>query len=638
MIMMQGMDSMPKKHESVKKTHLLENMSLRPMLIISYLASILLPLLIFGGILYDVSLLEFEAEMRKVSMQSVKQVNTALNEYINQIDTISLLPYTNNDIENYLLNTTGKEIYHNILRPDVFGPMIEKETTEKPDMEKTQDFLQNIMSVSRDMDFISLISLDGGIVTKSRYGFVKSQFDFFNDSVYRKLRESTGEKVLIPIHKSDYLFAPGKNVFSLGRKIFNFKEGIYTGYILIDCDAKVFDDICNGVNIGKSGFIFITDEDENLLYESGKMKNNINVSEITRKTRGQNNVDSIVDFGTRKTILVSDTSEYTGLTVIGILPYAEVLQRVSGIKTVFFTLSLICIFLVLGSSIVISRSVTRPMRDLKNAMREFERGNTDIRVSIHSYNEIGELSHSFNQLLQKINNLLASIKSIEIKKREAELESLKSQINPHFLYNTLESIRMMAVLDDNHEIASASEALANLFRYSVRQRKEIVDVKFEIQHAKNYILLQKIRYGDKFDVIYDIDDNVMNCKTLKFTLQPLVENAIYHGLEKKRGKGLLKLNAHIIDNKLQFEVEDNGAGIQLKRLAELREYIVSRVDDSIQSIGLKNINERVFLYFGKEYGLNINSVPGEGTSVKLIIPVFYDEEWVMDNVKGISGG
>lgn len=622
--------------EEVKRKPFLENLSLRPRLIFTYLASILIPLLVFGGILYVMSLYEFEHEMRRVSMQSVKQVNTALNEYINQIDTLSLMSYTYDEIEDYLLDTTETLVYHKVLRPEISGPLLPRKRDVSSAKEKTQDFLQNIMGVNQNIDFMSVVSLNGGIITKSKYGLVKTQYDFFTDSSYEKLRNSKGEKVLLPIHKADYLFAPRKNVFSLGRRIFNFEEGLYTGYILIDCDTKVFDHICQDVTIGISGFICIVDEDGNLLYQSGEISG-VKINELSQKIGDRQSVDAIENFGSQKTILVSDRSKYTGYTVIGILPYEEVVERVSEIKTVFFTLSVICFLLVFGFSIVISRSVTWPMRNLQNAMIKFERGNTDAKVSVHGYKEVFELSSSFNHLMEKINSLLASIKSIEIKKHEAELETLKSQINPHFLYNTLESIRMMAVIDDNKEIADATEALGNLFRYSVRQRKDIVDVRFEIQHAMNYILLQKIRYGDKFEVAYEIDEEVMNCKMLKFTLQPIIENAIYHGLEKKKGKGRLKLSAYIMNNNLNFEIQDDGVGISPEQLTVLRDYIVSEVDDSTKSIGLKNVNERITLYFGKSYGITIDSSRGTGTAVKLIIPAFYSEDWVMDDVKGISG-
>lgn len=615
----------------------LKNMGLRPKLILSYLASILIPLLVFGGILYVANMNEIETEMRKMSLQSVKQINITLDEFVNQIDTISLMPYTHNEIEDYLLNTSGITVYPERLKLTSGGTRVQGRKNSKPDVEKIQEFINNLIGGKKDIDFMSIISLNEGIITKSKFGIVKTQYDFFNEPIYDDLRKSKGEKVLTQIHKADYLFAPSKNVFSLGRRIFNFNEGVYTGFVLIDCDTTVFERICHEVKIGKSGYIFIVDKGGNLLYSSDKNRNHLDIKQVVNKIGDQEDLNRIEDFGTEKMILVSNTSDYSGWTTIGILPYEEVLQRVDGIKKIFVYLSIICVLLVFVASILISRSVTRPIRKLQKAMKEVEKGNTDIRVSIHSYNEIGDLSHSFNQLLEKVNILLASIKSIEIKKREAELESLKSQINPHFLYNTLESIRMMAVIDDNKDIADATEALANLFRYSIKQRKDIVDVRFELQHAKNYILLQKIRYGDKFEVIYDIEEEVLDCKTLKFTLQPIVENAIYHGIEKKKGKGNLKVSAHKVGDDLQFEVCDDGVGIQLKRLIDLREDVESFIDDSAKSIGLKNVNQRVCLYFGKKYGLSIDSIPGEGTSVKLTIPAINNEEWMMENVIGIPG-
>jgi two-component system, sensor histidine kinase YesM len=614
-----------------------KNISLKHRLIISYLASILIPLLIFGGILYVVSINELQAEMRKVSFQTVKQINKTFDEYLNQIDTISLMPYTDSNVEDYLLNTSGikKNMEKYVLTSS--GLKFNTKRPSNPNMENVEMFLQNLVNVKQDIDFASLISLNGEIVTKSRFGIVKPQFDFFNDSYYEKLRKSTGEKTITPIHNADYLFAPRINVFSVGRRILNFDEGAYTGYILIDCNIAVFERILTGINIGKFGYVLIVGKDGNLLYNSSKDHNDSMVKGVLSKLKGRKDVNTIENISSNKEIIVSSTSEYSGWTAIGILPYKEVVQRVEGIRIIFFSLAVISFILVLGCSILISNGVARPMKNLQNAMKAVESGNTAIRVSINSYNEIGELSQSFNQLVQKINILLASIKSIEIKKREAELEALKSQINPHFLYNTLESIRMMAVIDDKMEIASAAEALANLFRYNIKHKKDIVNVKDELQHAKNYIHLQKIRYEDKFDFCLDIDDEVLSYKTLKFTLQPIIENAIYHGIEKKKGKGIIKISAHKIGGNLVFEIRDDGVGIPQDKLMEFKEYLKGYGGDDTKSIGLKNVNERVMLYFGRNYGLFIESTYGEGTSVRLVIPAFEDEKWVIDNVISISG-
>jgi len=334
--------------------------------------------------------------------------------------------------------------------------------------------------------------------------------------------------------------------------------------------------------------------------------------------------------------IVSGTSSFTGWTVIGVLPYADIINRVQGIKFTFFLLAVIFVILVSVSSVLISRSVTKPMRDLQNAMKKVENGNTDIRVSIHNYNEVGALSHSFNQLIERINILLASIKKIEVRKREAEMDALNSQINPHFLYNTLESIRMMAVIEEKKEIAAATEALADLFRYSIKHRKDLVDIKDEIQHAVNFIRLLKIRYEDKFDFVVDMDNDIYQYKALKFILQPILENAIYHGIIKKPGKGVVKLSVHIEENNVVFNIWDDGIGMDAQKLCELREYLENVDMEDMKSIGLKNVNDRVRLYFGNSYGIAIDSSQGQWTRVKLAIPAFSNEEWVVNNVFGIS--
>jgi two-component system sensor histidine kinase YesM len=193
---------------------------------------------------------------------------------------------------------------------------------------------------------------------------------------------------------------------------------------------------------------------------------------------------------------------------------------------------------------------------------------------------------------------------------------------------------MMAVIEGNMEVSKAIAALAKLFRYNIKQEKDIIDIREEVEHVKDYIFLQKIRYEDKFEVEYNIEESLLTSKTIKFTMQPIVENALYHGIEKMVGTGLLKINVYKKEDDVIIEVADNGVGMGEVDLERLRTNIGRYSGDTVKSIGLRNVNERAKLYFGEKYGLTIDSRQNEGTRVRLTIPAIPNDMEVPGNVVG----
>jgi two-component system, sensor histidine kinase YesM len=227
----------------------------------------------------------------------------------------------------------------------------------------------------------------------------------------------------------------------------------------------------------------------------------------------------------------------------------------------------------------------------------------------------------------EIDYLINKIYNIRLKQKEAELNSLQNQINPHFLYNTLESIRGAALYHGIHDIAAMSKALSLLFRYSINDTV-LVTIKEEIQHLENYMSIQNFRYENKFDLIYSIPNDLFNYKILKLTLQPLIENSIKHGLEMKLGKGVIKIEILSLDNNIKIEISDNGLGIQSKKIEELNkalardEQLVEKNESSDRTgtgIGVRNVNSRIKLYFGEQYGLKFREAL-VGTTVEITLP------------------
>jgi two-component system, sensor histidine kinase YesM len=269
---------------------------------------------------------------------------------------------------------------------------------------------------------------------------------------------------------------------------------------------------------------------------------------------------------------------------------------------------------------------------LASAMKVVENGDFSTRVNLKSRDETRYLAECFNKMTSNIEILINKVYNAELKQKEAELASLQSQINPHFLYNTLESIRGMAIANNIKSIASMSKSLSIMFRYSINNRT-LVPVRNELQHLENYLNIQNFRHKDKFKLILNIPEEIYSCSILKLTLQPIVENSIKHGLEMKLGKGTISINASVCDSILSIRILDDGTGIPAEKLLLLNKSLSNsnaivmssgdNISDSGIGIGVRNVNSRIKLFFGERYGLLFHESIS-GASVEIILPVI---EW-----------
>ena len=233
-------------------------------------------------------------------------------------------------------------------------------------------------------------------------------------------------------------------------------------------------------------------------------------------------------------------------------------------------------------------------------------------------NEIGQLGRTFNIMVGQIKNLMGEIISTQENKRKSELQLLQAQINPHFLYNTLDSIIWMAEQKKSEDVVLMTSALAKLFRASITKDKELVPVRVEIDHITNYMLIQKMRYTEQMDYTIEVSESILPYKSLKILLQPFVENAIYHGIRNSPENGFIAIRGMERDNQIVFEVEDNGLGMSEEQLSRI--LMADDGDSAGKGIGISNVNERIKLYFGDEYGIQIRSRLEEGTCVTITIP------------------
>ncbi|WP_244226549.1 sensor histidine kinase [Paenibacillus protaetiae] len=279
-------------------------------------------------------------------------------------------------------------------------------------------------------------------------------------------------------------------------------------------------------------------------------------------------------------------------------------------------LALALIVIVLSS--VVSRRISRPIRQLEMSMKSVERGDFDKLASSEGPLEVKHLADRFNMMIGTIKLLMKQIVSEQESKRKYELEALQAQINPHFLYNTLNTVVRMVGMNRNADVVTTITSLSKLFRISLSKGNAIISLEDELEHARNYLVIQNIRFKNKFTYSIEADEQVSSCSTLKLIVQPLIENAIVHGIEPSVDEGHISIKARLDGADVVIEVSDNGLGMTEERLNEVRAGNVKSAKGS--GVGVMNVQERIRLYYGAEYGLSFESELEEGTTVSIRFP------------------
>ena len=309
-----------------------------------------------------------------------------------------------------------------------------------------------------------------------------------------------------------------------------------------------------------------------------------------------------------------------GWLVAALLPTNEMFHDVRMMQnSIHFTMIAVIVCSVLAC-VVLSRLIVLPIKRLTDTV-SVEDVTSISNVSSGGAREIQILSGKINELLSRVRQLIEQVKEEQEKKREAELSLMQEQINPHFLYNTLYSVQQLCELDESKEASAMVLALSNFFRTGLSRGEDVVTIDTEINHVKNYLVIQHMKYGDKFEYEIEIGPDIRSCRMLKLTLQPLVENALHHGIQNQAGKGTITIAGKREGGRILFEVRDTGAGMSRERLEHVQKSMNQEEGYSQISFGLRNVYSRLMLYYNGEAGLEIESGPEQGTVIRVYIPV-----------------
>lgn len=419
------------------------------------------------------------------------------------------------------------------------------------------------------------------------------------------------------------------NLVSLARPIPDLVGSQFTrelGYVKVDLLAKNFFSL-EGQDTNAAGYgIFLADHTGKLVYsENGAefpMADQSDLPAILSQDSGRMTLKNA-----NNRMLVYRRIAGSNLTVFMLFQNNELEAKIR--DTGLFILLLVALILTVltGLTILFSRVFTRRTDLLIEKINRIENGDLDVMAPINGNDEIGIIDTHFTRMVLRLNELISENYIQRIEKREAELKALQFQINPHFLYNTLESISSMAAVYDCREIGIISEKLGTMFRYSInKERSEFVTLSQEIQHIQNYFYIQKVRFGNSFTAIVEVPDRLLRCKVLRFILQPIIENSIIHGFSDRAGQGCIEVSAAVEDDNLAISIYDDGKGMAEEQVIKLNAYINEAdnkaIDGSRESIGIKNVNTRIKLVCGSQYGLLIKSRLNVGTQVKIVMPLY----------------
>ena len=321
------------------------------------------------------------------------------------------------------------------------------------------------------------------------------------------------------------------------------------------------------------------------------------------------------------TLVRDEISQYTYYEIQGIQKSRDDYQKFYTWILRFCLIALVGIVVAVGiMSYLIPLSITRPFKELSQVTDEIAKGNLSVRANVNTGVEATALSNSMNTMIDKINELLEQVTTEQIRLRKAEFELLQAQINPHFLYNTLDAIIWLAEAGEQKRVVGMVRNLSDFFRTSLNQGKDINSIKEEMLHVKSYLEIQHVRYQDILSYDIEVPEALYIYSIPKITIQPLVENALYHGIKNKRGMGHIRIRGEAGEKDFTITVTDDGIGIDETRLRQVQSGIQNKVLTGKDFYGLYNVCERIRLNFGEEYGIFIESVYGEGTSVRVILP------------------
>ncbi len=580
-----------------EKKGLLKDMSIRSTIYICFTVSALAAIILIGLSLYGRLSGQLTATLREENQAMISQVNRSVDSYLQTIMKLS------------------DSLYYGVIK-----------NTDLSEESVTNDFTLLYDNNKDSISNIALLSKEGELLAAVPAARLKAGLDVTKEPWFQTTLLRT-ENLYFTTPHVQYIFDNSDSqyrwVITLTRAV-EITKGTSTeqGILLLDISYSSFQQLLDNIPLGNQGYLYMVGSKGDLIYHPRMQLIDVGLADenyAKAAMRKDGSYDETFE-GQKRSITVKSVG-YTGWKLVGVMPEEGISLNL--LKTQLFAAFIVAFFLfvLMVINAYISSRITGPIKRLEKSVNALEAGKLDTEIYIGGSYEIRHLGRSIRDMASQIRVLMDDIVAEHESKRKSEFDTLQSQINPHFLYNTLDIIVWMIENEQKAEAVKVVTALARFFRISLSKGRSIIPVKDELEHVRNYLMIQQMRFKNKFTYQIEAQPETLELASLKLMLQPLVENAVYHGMEFMDGDGEILIRAFLEEGGLYFTISDNGLGMTKERADSLLKEGVAHVSSKRGSgIGVKNVNERIRLYFGEEYGLSIQSEPDEGTNIRIHLP------------------
>ncbi|WP_027091531.1 cache domain-containing sensor histidine kinase [Cohnella thermotolerans] len=583
--------------------------SIQYKLLSTYILVNLIPLIIVGAISYKVSSEAIIEEVKRSDAQLLDEISRNFNSYVHAIEINS--------------NIFVSRLIDNNIKLDENNNFSDVKVMEN--MKRISEFIQDTFRSSNDYESIRVYSNEGEFVTAGIPENTYKLYSYKSEGEIawqNKMFENRTDRLIYDVHT---LEVNGMLSFVASRPVIHPYTGERYGYISFDKKFSSFAELFKRFEYRKGSIIQAISKNGTILYHTDWTKIGSKADpEWMKLITGTNSRYSVSYMNKQKMLNTSSHSVYGEMLIVGSTPISLMYKMVNPLRNVTVIVCIVSLLLVVILSLFLSIYISRPIKQLKSLFHSVERGNFNVQIQEPvSRDEIGQLRKSFNSMVTTMKQLIQDRYVNELHRRNVELKALLMQINPHFMYNTLEVISGIADEEGVHKISQITQSLSKLLRYNIDLKKEKVTIQEEYDSCRHFFYILQSRFEDNLITISELDEAAKDYMIIKMILQPLVENAVKHGIEKKIGTGRIHLSIKKRQNRIQFVLSDNGIGFSKEKLQEFEQFKrlpIMVMEETSRSLGLKNVYTRLKIVFGDELHFHIDTIEGEGSTITIDIP------------------
>ncbi|GAE93233.1 hypothetical protein JCM21714_2289 [Gracilibacillus boraciitolerans JCM 21714] len=564
---------------------------------------------VIGIVMYLNNVNEMKNQTQSMSKVLSTQFSRTIDLYFEDIERLSLAIFTDSVIQDTLSNYEEDLLYNDISIRNSLYPR-----------------LFNQVYPQSDVAAVTIHTDSGTIFDYEKSGDMEVRYATEDPEWVQLLKAANkNEFLILPTSEVEQLNGQKKQVVSLIRDIYKIPQRNRIGSMKIDIDVTIFEKLLEMDNVDELEEhmrIFVMSANESVIYDHRKEligENNVGLNLPTVTVNEPE--DGTLSWQSDSYLYANDHSDFTNWNTVVLIDNEFIIYERNQIL-LFIAISGLVAFSVIGViSYLLSYNITKPFNGIIQKMRRVEKGDLTDRMKLTGHPEMDVLTRVYNNMLDSINKLITEVYEASITEKNAKISALQSQINPHFLYNTLNIMKSISRVKGVEEVAEISESLSDLFKYSMKDLDKTVTLQEEVTHVENYMRIQQHRFRDRFVLTKDISPEANQISIPKLLIQPIVENAVNHGLKDKKAEGVILLKAFLKENDLVIKIQDNGNGMNPETLEYVRKKVsTNRMKTDTEGIGLNNIAQRLQLMYGYRYRMQIDSEENTGTNVTIILP------------------